>query len=60
MNQDTNCNDVLRVEVLVNGKKYFIMEETVNTQKDFYQWQTRIMSTVESIKLADISRFKPV
>lgn len=53
---DTNYNDVIRMEIKINGKTYTVKEKIINTQKEWYQFQTQLMSIIEDIQLKHISK----
>lgn len=55
---DTNCNDDVRMEIHVNGQKYLALSKTINTQQEWYRFQTELMSRIEDIQLTNLSRFK--
>lgn len=54
---DTNCNDLIKMELSVNGKRHTVLDKTINTQKEWYQFQTELMSRIERLRLTDINRF---
>lgn len=56
---DTNCNNIIEVRLCVDGNQYMRITETINTQQEWYQFQTEIMGRIEAIRLKNLSRFKP-
>ena len=57
-NPDTNCNDLVTMEISVNGKRYITANNIINTQQEYYELQTKFMELIERLKLKDLSRFR--
>jgi hypothetical protein len=50
---EVNCNDVILIEIAVNGNGYFALSTVCNTEEE---WQA-LRARLESITLAGMSRF---
>jgi hypothetical protein len=58
--KDTNTNDVIRVEIKINGKTFQVHEKLCNTVKDFDGFQKAVCKHVTALKLEDLARFRPI
>lgn len=54
---DTNCNDLVRVTVSVNGRLYCVTEMCVNTQQDLRKLKHSAEQTIQNLDLRQLSSF---
>lgn len=55
---DTNTNDLVTMEISVNDQVFQVRQKVINTQEEFYQFQTELMELIEQLKLTRLSRFR--
>jgi len=56
---DTNGNDLIEMEIKVNGSRYCRVSGNMNTQKEWYQFQTELMQRIEAMRLVNMNKFVP-
>lgn len=58
MDKDTNCNDLITIEIKVNGKPYFKAEKNCNQVFDWWEVRGKFTSFLHTTTLMQLNRFK--
>ncbi len=53
-----NNNDVIRIELKVNGKLFQIQEHLCNSEEQFQQFVKDVFRNIKFLSLEQLSRFK--